>query len=292
MGKITIITPSYNRAYTLPACYESLQAQTSTDFLWLIVDDGSSDNTKDIVSKWVSGCNKFEIKYIEKPNGGKASALNMAFELLETEYAVVLDSDDTFYPTAIESALKELEACGKDDKCCGLMPLRHNPDGTVMGEKGELVSGSKVTMIDILNGEYYTELVCFYKSALLKKNKFPQFPGEKFVSPQWLDFELSRNYYFIASNSKICICEYVADGLTRNKRKVIKKNPKGYTAVKAQSFEFSDSLKRIVKHGIMYDCGCIISRDKKWLQNSPRKIWSILIMPFALLVYLIRFRNV
>lgn len=288
MKQITIITPSYNRAHTLPACYESLQAQSSTDFIWLIVDDGSTDKTKGLVSKWVSECQKFEIKYHEKPNGGKASALNMAFDLLETEYAVVLDSDDTFFPTAIESAIKELKACSEDEKCCGLMPFRHNPDGSVMGKRGELVSGSKVSMIDILNGEYHTELVCFYKSSLLKSHKFPQFEGEKFVSPQWLDFELSRNYYYIASNSKICICEYIADGLTKNKRKVIKNNPKGYTAVKRQSFEFSKSTKLIVKHGLMYVCGCMISGDN-WVTNSPRKIWSVLLTPFAWLIYLKRF---
>lgn len=288
MKTITIITPSYNRAHTLSACYESLQAQTSTDFLWLIVDDGSKDNTKELVGKWQSECSKFEIKYYVKPNGGKASALNMAFDFLETEYAVVLDSDDTFYPSAIESAIKELKVCSADDRCCGLMPLRHNPDGSVMGQKGELESGSKVTMVDIMNGEYHTELVCFYKSALLKKNKFPQFPGEKFVSPQWLDFELSRNYYFIASNSKICICEYFADGLTKNKGKVIKKNPKGYTAVKRQSFEFSKSIKLVVKHGLMYVCGCMISGDN-WIKKSPRKLWSVLLTPFAWLIYMKRF---
>lgn len=288
MKTITIITPSYNRAHTLPACYESLRAQTSTDFLWLIVDDGSTDNTKDLVSKWASECTKFEIKYYLKPNGGKASALNMAFGLLETEYAVVLDSDDTFYPTAIESAVKELRACSKDEKCCGLMPLRHNPDGSVMGGRA-LKSGSHVSMIDILNGGYRTELVCFYKSALLKTHKFPQFPGEKFVSPQWLDFELSRDYYYIASDSKICICEYIADGLTKNKRKIIKKHPKGYTAVKRQSFEFSNSIKRIVKHGIMYDCGCIVSGDREWLKKSPRKLWSLILWPIAYVVYLKRF---
>jgi hypothetical protein len=207
---------------------------------------------------------------------------------LETEYAVVLDSDDTFFPTAIESAINELKNCDKDDKCCGLMPFRHRDDGRVMGGR-ELVPGSHVSMIDILNGNYRTELVCFYKTSLLKSHKFPQFPDEKFVSPQWLDFELSRDHYYIASNSKICICEYVADGLTKNKRKVIKKNPKGYTAVKRQSFEFSDSIKRIIKHGIMYDCGCIISKDKKWLGNSPRKIWSLLLYPLAWVVYKRRF---
>lgn len=286
--KLTVITPTYNRAYTLHSCYESLRGQTSKDFEWLIIDDGSTDSTRELVSSWMADDYGFPIRYYRKPNGGKASALNMAFDCLLSEYAVVLDSDDTFYPTAVEKALKELEECSKDDMCCGLMPFRHNPNGTVMGGR-ELVPGSHVTMKDILNGQYSTELVCFYKSSMLKTHKFPQFPGERFVSPQWLDFELSRDYYYIASNSKICICEYIEDGLTKNKRKVIKKNPRGYTSVKCQSFEFSNSIKRIVKHGVMYDCGCIISRDRDWLNNSPRKLWSLFLMPFAWIIYLTRF---
>lgn len=290
MKKITVITPTYNRAYTLHLCYESLKAQTSKEFEWLIIDDGSTDNTSELVDSWLSETCGFSIRYYPKTNGGKASALNMAFDCLLSEYAVVLDSDDTFFPTAIENALKELEECSKDEKCCGLMPFRHNPDGSVMGGR-TLKSGSKVSMIDILNGGYRTELICFYKSALLKTHKFPQFPGEKFVSPQWLDFELSREYYFIASDSKICICEYIEDGLTRNKVNIIKKNPLGYTIRKQQDLEFSSSIKLKVKNAIMYDCGCIISGAKDWLNCSPRKFLSIILWPLAYVVYLKRFSN-
>ncbi|MDO4462523.1 MAG: glycosyltransferase family 2 protein [Bacteroidia bacterium] len=286
--KITIITPTYNRAHTLSACFDSLKSQTCKDFVWMIVDDGSTDNTEENVKKWASATTDFPIVYLKKANGGKASALNMSFDSLETEYAVVLDSDDTFFPSAIESAIEEIEQCSSSC-CCGLMALRHNPDGSVMGGK-TLNKGVNVSMLDILNGNYRTELICFYKASVLKNIRFPQFVGEKFVSPQWLDFELSRSCYFVASDSKICICEYITDGLTKNKRSIIKKNPRGYTAVKRQSFEFSNSIKRIVKHGIMYGCGCIISGDNMIL-NSPRRIWSILLAPFAYFVYFKRFRH-
>lgn len=286
---ITIITPSFNRAHTLPKCYESLMKQTSSNFEWMIIDDGSSDNTRELVENWIDKTTKFKISYFYKSNGGKASALNLAFDNLETEFAVILDSDDTFYSDAIESATAQLQSFCTDDQCCGLMPLRHNPDGTVMGGRN-LESGKKIRMADILNGEYKTELVCFYKTSVLKNFRFPRIEGEKFISPQWLDYELSREHYFIASDSKICICEYIEDGLTKNKRSVIKKHPKGYTLVKSQSFEFSDSIKRIAKHGLMYDCGCIISGDRDWLRNSPRKLWSLLLMPLAWIIYLIRFR--
>ena len=78
--------------------------------------------------------------------------------------------------------------------------------------------------------------------------------------------------------------------MTKNKGKVIKKNPKGYTAVKRQSFEFSKSIKLVVKHGLMYVCGCMISGDN-WIKKSPRKLWSVLLTPFAWLIYMKRFHK-
>ncbi len=290
MNTITVITPSYNRAHTLPQCYKSLQEQTSSDFVWLIVDDGSVDETEKIVCEWVETTNRFRIQYVKKDNGGKASALNMAFDMIKTPYACILDSDDYLFNTAIESFMEEKDRADGDEKCCGVMAFRSNEDGSIMGGRSIPIETGQITMIDILNGKFHTELFCFYKVDTLHNLRFPSFPNEKFVSPQWLDFELSRDYYFVPSNKQYCVCVYIADGLTKNKRKVILKNPQGYTAVKRQSFEFSKSLQLSVKHGIMYDCGCIIGKDKNWLINSPKKFLSILLMPLAYAIYWKRFR--
>ncbi len=289
--KLTVITPTYNRASTLRKCYDSLLHQTCFSFEWLLVDDGSTDNTETIVNEWIKETDKFKIRYVKKQNGGKASALNVAFAMLETQYACILDSDDYLVDTAVESFLKDKELADKDNNCCGVMAFRHNEDGTVMGGRSIPITNGRITMIDILNERFRTELFCFYKTSIVKQFRFPQFPNEKFVSPQWLDFELSRNYYFVPSNKQYCICVYIADGLTKNKKKVIVRNPRGYTAVKRQSFEFSKCLNLSIKHGLMYDCGCIIGKDKEWLENSPQKLLSIVLMPLAYLIYVIRFKG-
>ena len=290
--ELTIITPTYNRVSTLVKCYDSLLQQTCFSFEWLIVDDGSNDNTESIVNKWIQECDKFPIRYIKKANGGKASALNVAFDNVDTPYLSVLDSDDVLFGTAVESFLYEQKNAKEDEKCCGIMAFRSNEDGFVMGGRPIPTNRGRITMIDILNGKFRTELFCFYKSSVIKHLRFPHFPNEKFVSPQWLDFELSREYYFWPSDKQYCICVYIADGLTRNKKKIILHNPHGYTAVKRQSFEFSKSLKLSIKHGLMYDCGCIIGKDSEWLKNSPRKLLSILLMPFAYIIYMIRFKHI
>ena len=106
-----------------------------------------------------------------------------------------------------------------------------------------------------------------------------------------MQYELARKYVFKPSWEKLCCCEYIEDGLTKNKRKVIAKNPHGYTAIRRQSFDFAKSFKAIVRNGIMYDCGCIIGRDKDWLRNAPKKMWAILLMPFGYFVFLKRYKK-
>lgn len=286
---LTIITPTYNRAHTLPKVYQSLKNQTDKRFKWMIVDDGSTDNTKDIVSIWKKE-NLIPIEYIKKQNGGKASALNIGIERLSTAYAVCLDSDDIFYKKAVEYALTELERVKNVKTCCGVLALRNNPDGTVMGgreipDKYQMVSAQDI----FLKLQLRTELICFYKTFILKQFKFPEFKGEKFVSPAWMQYEITKNYKYKTSHKHYCQCEYITDGLTKNKNKVIVKNPKGYTCVKRQSFNLSLGLKTRIKHGIMYDCGCLLSNEKNWLKGVKHKIWAVVLMPIAVIVMIIRF---
>lgn len=289
---LTVITPTYNRAHTLPVCYDSLCNQTDQRFMWLIIDDGSTDKTEELVSKWIDE-HKVTIMYYKKSNGGKASALNVAIEMLTTKYAVCLDSDDTFYPAAIECALNSLARWDADEECCGILALRNNPDGTVMGGTPIPRAMNRITAADVfLKLQLKTELVCFYKVTLLKNYRFPEFPDEKFVSPAWMQYEITQKYYYGTSWDKICSCEYMRDGLTCNKKNVIVKNPYGYSCVKLYSFNLSPTLKLKVKHGIMYDCGCLIGKDKRWLRNAKHKILALMLMPLAMIVRQVRFRNV
>lgn len=287
---LTIATPTYNRAHTLPKCYESLCAQSDKRFVWLIIDDGSTDNTSEVVDRWINE-DTISIIYKKKENGGKASALNIGIEMLNTDYAVCLDSDDWFCEDAVKTALEELECTKEDEKCCGLLALRNNPDGSVMG-KVEIPKKMKTITAEVvfLRLHLTTELICFYKSSVLKKYRFPEFQGEKFVSPAWMQYTVTQDYYFIPSWSKYCICEYIADGLTKNKKKIIANNPLGYTCVKRFSFDLATSLELRIKHGIMYDCGCLLGKDKDWLKNVNHKGWAIVLMPIAWVVSKTRFK--
>lgn len=288
---ITVMTPTYNRAHTLPQCYESLCKQTSQAFLWLIIDDGSSDNTKEMVDFWIKE-EKIKIKYLNKENGGKASALNMALEYLDTPYCVCLDSDDYFTEDAIKKALILLEKEKDNENCCGVIALRNNPDGSVMGGRKIPDSYKYATGVDLmLTLGLRTEYIEFMKSDLAKKFPYPVFEGERFMPPAYVDYMITDDHKFLVSQESFCVCEYIGDGLTKNKRMVIVKNSKGYTFMKRMSYERAITLKAKIKNGIMYDCGCIVGKDKDWLKNAPYKLLTVILWPVGYMAYIKRFRK-
>ena len=133
MSTLTVFTPTYNRAYTLHKCYESLKSQTNQDFKWLIIDDGSSDNTKELVQKWIDE-NNLDITYHYQENQGMHGAHNTAYELIDTELNVCIDSDDYMPEDAVEKILNYWKE-HKSDDLAGLIGLDAYENGEVIGTK-------------------------------------------------------------------------------------------------------------------------------------------------------------
>ena len=132
MIKVTVFTPTFNRINTLGRTYKSLCDQTNKSFIWLIVDDGSTDNTKEIVQKWKDRDNGFEIQYIHKNNGGMHTAHNTAYENIDTELNTCIDSDDYMPKDAVDKILSFWNKYGSD-KYAGMAGLDQNEDGTIIG---------------------------------------------------------------------------------------------------------------------------------------------------------------
>lgn len=285
---LTVITPTFNRSHTLSKCYESLCQQTDQRFQWMVIDDGSTDKTEELFEKWIHE-GQINILYYKKENGGKASALNYSFSKIYTPYAVCLDSDDYFSNDAVFKAISQLERICNDKLACGIVALRNNLDGSVMGDRTIPNSFYSVTAADLfLRLNLNTELICFYKTDILKNYSFPIFEGEKFVSPAWMQYTITQDYYYVVSRDCYCYCEYISDGLTKNKQSIIKNNPNGYSCVKKFSFNLSPSMLLRIKHGIMYDYGCLLSHNSNWLDGVDHKLLALLLMPLAYFVKLLR----
>ena len=131
---LTVFTPAYNRGYSLHLCYESLCRQSNKSFIWLIIDDGSTDNTRELVEQWLQNENGFEIRYVYKENGGMHTAHNKAYELIDTELNVCIDSDDYMADDAVEKILSFWEKNGSD-KYAGIIGLDATFDNQIIGTK-------------------------------------------------------------------------------------------------------------------------------------------------------------
>ena len=186
MVKLTIFTPAYNRAHTLPRTYESLLRQECKEFVWLIVDDGSIDDTAQLVRKWMSQDNGFEIQYIYKENGGMHTAHNTAYQNIKTELNVCIDSDDMLASGAVKHILDIWEEKKDSDKYAGIIGLDADmQSGKIIGTKFP-----KKMKETTLHGFYENggkgDKKLVYRTDIMKElPEYPVFDGEKYVSLGW-----------------------------------------------------------------------------------------------------------
>ena len=214
MPKITVFTPTYNRAYILPKCYESLNRQTCKDFEWLIIDDGSTDHTKELVAEWQERENGYPIRYIYKENGGLHTGYNAAIANMETELSVCIDSDDSMPEDAIERILAEWQKI-KDSGAAGLVGLDVDQNGDLIGKRlpaSELINAASLLCVPGMGDKKYV-----VRNDLLRTvAPMPVFAGEKNFNPHYLIIKLSEQYRFHPVNQCFCLVEYQPDGMTAN----------------------------------------------------------------------------
>lgn len=292
MKLITVFTPTYNRAETLRRCYDSLVTQTSYNFIWQIIDDGSTDGTEKLVRQFIQE-KKIEIEYYKKDNGGKCSAINMSLDYTNTALWVCLDSDDYFFRNAIEIYERLYPLVRDDSEVCGLFSLRSNIDGTPMNGVGIPLRIKKDTQFN-LRYKYHIkpEYVQVYKSSVIKGYRYPTFEGEKFVPLSFVQDQIDQKYKFIIFHEPTMVCKYQKDGITQNHCKLVKKNPRGYLAFRRQQIEIAPNILFMIKACVTYDTAGILCGDVvDALRKSPCKIMTILTLPMGYLDYYLRYRK-
>ena len=213
---ITVFTPTYNRAHTLTALYQSLQVQSNKDFEWLIIDDGSTDSTQELVSGFISE-SKLIIRYERIPNGGKHRAINRGTELAHGEIFFIVDSDDWLTSDALEK-IKQwfVEISQIEGKFAGVSGQK-GTDAT--HALGTTFSGHSADVLYFDRTRYNIrgdKAEAFY-TDVLRRYKFPEFTGENFITEAVVWCKIAQDGYVLRYfNDIIYICEYLADGLTKN----------------------------------------------------------------------------
>ena len=234
---VTVFTPTYNRAYILGDLYHSLQRQTCMDFEWLIVDDGSADDTKALVASWQGEENPFPIRYVYQENGGKCRAINRGLKEADGRLFFTVDSDDYLTDDAIEKVIRWDGELPRDGHFCGYVGNRGITPTQTPNRlfPGGYLDGTALDRYDQVDGErafvFYTEIH--------RKYLYPEFPGEKFLTEAvtW-DLMAHDGYKMRFYNDIIWIWEYKDDGLTRAGYRVFLENPQGTGLFFRQKAEF------------------------------------------------------
>ena len=248
---LSIVTPTYNRAHLLSGCYESLRRQTDQSFEWIIVDDGSVDNTESVVFAFDTA--RFPITYIRKENGGKHTALNASHPYIRGKYVLILDSDDILIDTAVADVLYHWGRYAEQSDIGLVTFLRSTPDGQRFADVKDY--NVPVDIMGYQRTVYLGNDCCeVIRTELFKKYPFPVFEGEKFMAEGVLWDRVAATHRCIYINQAIYLCEYLPDGLTKAGRALRIRNPRGGMLSASFGMDKKNSLKRRIKSGLLYTC--------------------------------------
>ena len=299
MAQLTVFTPTYNRSHTIWRTYESLCRQTSMDFEWLVVDDGSSDGTSSLVSSWIKPdqlnnhntqafdgyCEAgFKIRYIWKENGGLHTGYNTAYANIDTELCVCIDSDDWMPDDAVEKILECWRQRG-GERYAGIMGLDYDTEGKPLG--GFFPDGlSEVYFLDMyINNIHRADTKEVMRTDLMKRAA-PQvgFEGEKNFNPVYMLLQVCDDYPLLVLNENLCIVEYQQDdSMSRGIYRQYLNSPRSFAKLRLLEMRLKrNTFKNRFRSAVHYVSSCIIAKDGNWFSQAPNKLLVLVAAPFGL----------
>lgn len=284
MKPITVFTPTYNRAYCLHQLYESLVRQTSHDFIWMIIDDGSSDNTQTLVESWVAE-NKIEIDYVYQQNQGMHGAHNTAYARIQTQFNTCIDSDDYMPDHAIATIIEHTR--NLNPKFAGIVGLDIDKSGKVMGEKmPDGLTESTLTDLYQIHKAHGDKKLVYRTEVVRKYPPYPLFPGENFVPLGTLYAMIDRDYVLKPVNEPLVVVEYLADGSSRNILRQYKKNPRGFAYARVLKIQSKRGFKEKFISAVHLVSSAIFTKDASLLAQARKPLLVFLALPFGLILNL------
>ncbi len=282
---LTVFTPTYNRAYTLHLCYESLLRQTCNDFIWLIIDDGSTDGTKDMVENWIN-IGEIKIKYHFQENQGMHGAHNSAYSLIDTELNVCIDSDDYMPDDAVEKILSFWRMYGSEEYA-GIVGLDADQSGKVIGTR--MPENLKASRLGELYSLYKVkgDKKLVYRTELTRNTPpYPLFPGEKYCPLSYKYILIDQHYLLLIMNETLCHVEYLEDGSSLNMINQYKKNPKGFSFFRKVAMEHAPNFKEEFRESMHYVSSNLMIRNFRFLIESPKFFTTFFAIPLGIVLYL------
>lgn len=288
---ITVLTPTFNREHTLERLYKSLLKQKYKDFEWLIIDDGSIDNTESLIKK-LSKDNKIKINYYKKKNGGKHKALNYAYSKIKGDYVIIVDSDDSLENNSLETINKYIEKYKDNQKIASFSFYRRYDNKDVISSTfdKEIISNN----IEFrYNQNRPFDMAEVYKTKVLKQYKFPEIENEKFLSEAIVWNRIALNYDTVYIPKSIYICYYQEEGLSNNYWKLVYNNPLGAALnsnfMTRKEFKLKKRIEESAKYvGYSYIGKVSLKNIIKESNNKPLTI--LMLLQFPLLKYFLKYK--
>lgn len=285
MKTVTVFTPTYNRADLLVNLYNSLVKQTSMDFCWIIVDDGSKDNTKEVVNNWIKE-GIIDIKYYYQENAGKMKAHNNGVKHTETELFLCVDSDDYLTSDAVEQIINTWNNY-RNNNMAGIIAykkLLNCPEmNSVFPEKIEISSLS-----DLYNNGFVGETALVFNTSVIKQYLFPEIDGEKFITEAYVYEQIDKTYKYALLRYTCMLCEYREDGYTNNALRLRRDNPKGWALYYAQRSACNRKYREKWRDLAYANCFRILGKEKI-LFGDKKLIGCLSIVPAIYL--LVRYKR-
>lgn len=285
---ITVFTPTYNRAYILPCLYDSLVRQSNKNFEWVIVDDGSDDNTKELVDNWISE-NQIDIRYIATKNGGKHRAINIGAKNSKGDLFFIVDSDDYLTSDALEKVEKVFSEVSGNSEFAGVSGFRCYPNGNRIGGEcnWQLLDCSPIDFR--YKYRIKGDMAEVIRRDVLLEYPFPEVEGETFCPEAIFFNRISDRYKIRYFAEKIYVCDYLPDGLTAKITRLRMKNPLSsmicYMELAEANIPFVLKMKAIINYWRFYFCS-----NKKFEMNF-HKVKYMTLLPIGWIMHLNDVRN-
>lgn len=281
---VSIVTPVYNRAELLKLCWESLSVQTDKDFEWIVVDDGSTDGSAEVIRGLPEA--GFPVILVEKENGGKHTALNASHPYVHGTYVLILDSDDRLVDTAVHQ-IREGWTRFEGNKEIGIVTFLKGQSVDDPSCKAE-DEGVPVDIMRYRRTIFHSSDCCeVIRAELFRKYPFPVFAGERFISegPLWNRVSFTHKCVYI--NQVIYLAEYLEGGLTRSGRALRIRNPRGGMFMANLNMNKKNFMKRRIKYGLLYTAYGFFAKAgiREMIRQNDSKVLTALCIPAGWLLY-------
>ena len=280
---LTIFTPAYNRAHTIGRTYESLCRQTCKDFEWLVIDDGSTDNTKELVAGWMKE-DKISIRYIYQENQGMHGAHNTAYKNIHTELNTCIDSDDWMPDDAVEKIVSTWKKEGNLN-LSGLVGLDIIEDGSVIGTR--FPEDRKTIKV----GKFYEEggrgdKKLVYRTDIINSvPDYPIFEGERYLGLAYKYLLVEEKYEMLVVNHPLVVVDYQQDGSSYSMYRQYWNNPNGWMFYRKFEMDHAYSYKRKLKLSVHYIASCIRAKRVWSILDNSQPILTLILLPVGVAFY-------